>query len=353
MSEASGPAVSATQVSTPVCTASSTAIDASRPFGKVSQSRRSTPASASRRARARCSWTRCGTRAQVGPVAILQRSHATRDAMIMGHVASCEPDCSARELLPSPTDGATCGAESCGRVDGRPGGSVVAVDVTDDVLSNLEGMGAPGWRRIERYLFGLARCPSARRARPRAGRNASCLHFSPPIPPCARLTQGRQFSNNARRIAMLGGRDETVELECPQCGAKVKTTAKEAEKGRGQVAREGRGARRMRPAAPAAPRYTHVPVPARWSPRSPPCLPPRASPPPRRGDTRDPARARGCAGRAIARGRDPPGRWCPRRRAREPPARRSATPSPRAPTPGAPAPARARRRRPRGPRGGA
>jgi CxxC motif-containing protein len=32
---------------------------------------------------------------------------------------------------------------------------------------------------------------------------------------------------------MLGGRnDETVELECPECGAKVKTTAKEAEKGK-------------------------------------------------------------------------------------------------------------------------
>jgi RNase P/RNase MRP subunit POP5 len=31
---------------------------------------------------------------------------------------------------------------------------------------------------------------------------------------------------------MLGGRDaETVELECPECGAHVKTTAKEAEKG--------------------------------------------------------------------------------------------------------------------------
>jgi len=36
-----------------------------------------------------------------------------------------------------------------------------------------------------------------------------------------------------RRMAMLGGRSyETVELECPECGAKVKTTAKEAEKGK-------------------------------------------------------------------------------------------------------------------------
>jgi hypothetical protein len=33
--------------------------------------------------------------------------------------------------------------------------------------------------------------------------------------------------------AMLGGgKDEAVELECPKCGAKVKTTAKEAEKGK-------------------------------------------------------------------------------------------------------------------------
>ncbi|HEY5240099.1 MAG TPA: hypothetical protein VIJ22_01480 [Polyangiaceae bacterium] len=32
---------------------------------------------------------------------------------------------------------------------------------------------------------------------------------------------------------MLGGSsDEKVELECPECGAKVKTTAKEAEKGK-------------------------------------------------------------------------------------------------------------------------
>ncbi|HEY1696320.1 MAG TPA: hypothetical protein VGG39_29350 [Polyangiaceae bacterium] len=32
---------------------------------------------------------------------------------------------------------------------------------------------------------------------------------------------------------MLGGRDEeTVELQCPECGAKVKTTAKQAEKGK-------------------------------------------------------------------------------------------------------------------------
>jgi hypothetical protein len=32
---------------------------------------------------------------------------------------------------------------------------------------------------------------------------------------------------------MLRNRDEeTVELECPQCGARVKTTAKEAEKGK-------------------------------------------------------------------------------------------------------------------------
>jgi hypothetical protein len=32
---------------------------------------------------------------------------------------------------------------------------------------------------------------------------------------------------------MLGGRkDETVELTCPQCGSRVKTTAKEAEKGK-------------------------------------------------------------------------------------------------------------------------
>jgi hypothetical protein len=32
---------------------------------------------------------------------------------------------------------------------------------------------------------------------------------------------------------MLGGRGEdTVELECPVCGARVETTAKEAEKGK-------------------------------------------------------------------------------------------------------------------------
>jgi hypothetical protein len=32
---------------------------------------------------------------------------------------------------------------------------------------------------------------------------------------------------------MLGGRgDERVELECPECGARVETTAKEAEKGK-------------------------------------------------------------------------------------------------------------------------
>jgi hypothetical protein len=32
---------------------------------------------------------------------------------------------------------------------------------------------------------------------------------------------------------MLGGRDkEGVELECPECGALVKTTVKEAEKGK-------------------------------------------------------------------------------------------------------------------------
>lgn len=32
---------------------------------------------------------------------------------------------------------------------------------------------------------------------------------------------------------MLGRRDdEAVELECPECGAKVKTTAKQAEKGK-------------------------------------------------------------------------------------------------------------------------
>ena len=32
---------------------------------------------------------------------------------------------------------------------------------------------------------------------------------------------------------MLGGRDsDTVDLECPECGAKVHTTAKEAEKGK-------------------------------------------------------------------------------------------------------------------------
>jgi hypothetical protein len=36
-----------------------------------------------------------------------------------------------------------------------------------------------------------------------------------------------------RRTAMLGGSgDDKVELECPECGAKVKTTAKEAEKGK-------------------------------------------------------------------------------------------------------------------------
>jgi hypothetical protein len=32
--------------------------------------------------------------------------------------------------------------------------------------------------------------------------------------------------------AMLGGGKDEVELECPKCGAKVKTTAKEAEKGK-------------------------------------------------------------------------------------------------------------------------
>jgi hypothetical protein len=31
---------------------------------------------------------------------------------------------------------------------------------------------------------------------------------------------------------MLGGRDEEIELECPECGAPVKATAKEAEKGK-------------------------------------------------------------------------------------------------------------------------
>jgi hypothetical protein len=32
---------------------------------------------------------------------------------------------------------------------------------------------------------------------------------------------------------MLGGRgDETVELECPQCGARVQTTAEKAEEGK-------------------------------------------------------------------------------------------------------------------------
>jgi hypothetical protein len=31
---------------------------------------------------------------------------------------------------------------------------------------------------------------------------------------------------------MLGGREEEVELECPECGALVKATAKEAEKGK-------------------------------------------------------------------------------------------------------------------------
>jgi len=32
---------------------------------------------------------------------------------------------------------------------------------------------------------------------------------------------------------MLGGREnETVELECPECGARVKVTVKEAEKGK-------------------------------------------------------------------------------------------------------------------------
>jgi CxxC motif-containing protein len=32
---------------------------------------------------------------------------------------------------------------------------------------------------------------------------------------------------------MLGGREkETVELRCPECGARVETTAKEAEKGK-------------------------------------------------------------------------------------------------------------------------
>ncbi|HEY6459625.1 MAG TPA: hypothetical protein VIY73_05715 [Polyangiaceae bacterium] len=37
---------------------------------------------------------------------------------------------------------------------------------------------------------------------------------------------------------MLGGRDEeTVELQCPECGAKVKTTAKQAEKGKARCPR--------------------------------------------------------------------------------------------------------------------
>jgi hypothetical protein len=31
---------------------------------------------------------------------------------------------------------------------------------------------------------------------------------------------------------MLGREEDTVELECPECGASVKTTAKEAEKGK-------------------------------------------------------------------------------------------------------------------------
>ncbi len=31
---------------------------------------------------------------------------------------------------------------------------------------------------------------------------------------------------------MLGGKKESVELECPECGAVVKTTAEEAEKGK-------------------------------------------------------------------------------------------------------------------------
>ena len=31
---------------------------------------------------------------------------------------------------------------------------------------------------------------------------------------------------------MLGGPDEHVELECPECGARVKATAKEAERGK-------------------------------------------------------------------------------------------------------------------------
>jgi DNA-directed RNA polymerase subunit RPC12/RpoP len=35
------------------------------------------------------------------------------------------------------------------------------------------------------------------------------------------------------KTAMLGEDDtDTVELECPECGARVKTTAKEAEKGK-------------------------------------------------------------------------------------------------------------------------
>jgi hypothetical protein len=35
-----------------------------------------------------------------------------------------------------------------------------------------------------------------------------------------------------RRYLMLGGPDEHVELECPECGARVKATAKEAESGK-------------------------------------------------------------------------------------------------------------------------
>jgi len=31
---------------------------------------------------------------------------------------------------------------------------------------------------------------------------------------------------------MLGGREEQIELECPECGTRVKTTAKEAEEGK-------------------------------------------------------------------------------------------------------------------------
>ena len=34
-------------------------------------------------------------------------------------------------------------------------------------------------------------------------------------------------------MSMLGGKnDEKIELDCPECGAKVKTTVREAEKGK-------------------------------------------------------------------------------------------------------------------------